>query len=265
MNKITARLVSTPVRISGIGHDPESSLKEYDSRVTYRSAPMVIPLLLACGSSSPSDLPSEEATLPDGPDVVTESAGDSHEEARDLDPREHDRRGDDRLFAGRFSEAILDYDCYLKAFPDAEPYHWRRGIAFYYAGRYAEGVAQFEVHRTVNPADVENAAWHFLCKARLDGPDAAREALLPVRPDGRVPMMKVYDLFAGQATPEDVLAAGDVSADGRFYAHLYVGLFYEATGDTAAAKHHIDLAATRYGRPHYMGEVARTHAALLTD
>ena len=35
-----------------------------------------------------------------------------------------------------------------------------------YAGRYQDCREQFESHRTVNPDDVENAAWHFLCVAR---------------------------------------------------------------------------------------------------
>lgn len=183
----------------------------------------------------------------------------------DLTLRDHDRRGDERLFAGRFDEAIADYDHTLAARPEDEPYHWRRGIAYYYAGRYAEGIAQFDVHRTVNPADVENAAWHFLCKARLDGAEAARAALLPVGRDGRVPMSTVYELFAGRATPEDVLAAGAGSADGAFFAHLYVGLYHEALGDFERARQHIELAATRHARPHYMGRVARVHAALLED
>jgi lipoprotein NlpI len=50
--------------------------------------------------------------------------------------------------------------------------------------------AQFELHRTVNPADVENAAWHFLRGARWVTAKA-RAALLPVGPDSRVPMRQI--------------------------------------------------------------------------
>jgi len=39
---------------------------------------------------------------------------------------------------------------------------------------------QFELHRGPNPDAVENPAWHLLCVAKLEGPQAAREALLPV-------------------------------------------------------------------------------------
>jgi len=46
------------------------------------------------------------------------------------------------------------------------------------------------------------------------------------------------------------------------YAHLYLGLFAEATGDADAAKEHISLAAGRYSMDHYMGRVAQVHAQL---
>ena len=64
-----------------------------------------------------------------------------------------------------------------KAVPDEAPYLWQRGIALYYAGRYDDCRRQFESHRSVNPDDVENAAWHFLCVARAESPAKARAAL----------------------------------------------------------------------------------------
>jgi len=71
------------------------------------------------------------------------------------------------------------------------------GIALYYAGRFKDCRAQFESHRTVNPDDVENAAWHFLCVARAESVTSARAALLPVGPDPRVPMRQIYQMFRG--------------------------------------------------------------------
>ncbi|MAB90074.1 MAG: hypothetical protein CMJ90_11515 [Planctomycetes bacterium] len=176
------------------------------------------------------------------------------------------QRGDRLLKAGRFNEAIADFDAYIAAAPRAEPYHWQRGIAYYYAGRYADGMRQFELHRKVNSDDVENAVWHFLCKAKRDGVGAAREALLPVGPDGRVPMMTVYELFAGRATPETVekVATGAPARQTEsalFYAHLYLGLYHEALGNEPAARHHMGLAAEVHTSPHYMGDIARMHAA----
>ncbi|MCP3918539.1 MAG: hypothetical protein GY711_23580 [bacterium] len=149
--------------------------------------------------------------------------------------------------------------------PELEPQHWRRGIAYYYAGEYEAGVKQFEQHRTVNPADVENAAWHSICRARASDAETAREALLPVGHDARVPMPKIYALFAGQATADEVVRAAGNDPGALFYAHLYVGLHHEALGAAEAASHHIQLAATTFSQPHYMGDVARVHAALLAE
>src|SRR6185436_2366457 len=131
---------------------------------------------------------------------------------------------------GRVVEAANGFDTVAKLLPNAAPQLWQRGIALYYAGRYKDCRAQFESHRTVNPDDVENAAWHFLCVAKQESPAAARKALLPVGPDSRVPMTQVYEMFRGTKTPEDVLKAAGTQASAQFYAELYVGLYYEATG-----------------------------------
>ena len=92
--------------------------------------------------------------------------------------------------------------------PQAAPQLWQRGIALYYAGRYQDCRAQFESHRTVNPNDVENLAWHFMCVAKAESPAKARAALLPVGPDQRLPMREIYQMFRGTMTPEAILAAG---------------------------------------------------------
>src|SRR5688500_16583652 len=144
---------------------------------------------------------------------------------------------------GRFAESATAFDEVAKAVPDQAPQLWQRGIALYYAGRYEDCRRQFESHRTVNPADVENAAWHFLCVARGESPAKARAALLPVGPDARVPMREVYQMFRGTLTPEQVLSAAGTQPAGQFYAHLYVGLYFEAQGMTARALEHIRIAA----------------------
>lgn len=191
--------------------------------------------------------------------------------AEGLSWSELDRRGDEHLKAGRFEEAIADFDAAIALELGLEAHHWRRGIAHYYAGRYADGAAQFELHRTVNGNDVENAAWHFLCVARVDGVEAARARLLPVAPDSRVPMMEVLEMFAGRSTPIHVLEAAK-AADGSaqsesalFYAYLYVGLYNEVLGRPEEAKAAIEVAATEHTSPYYMGDVARVHAARLAE
>lgn len=167
---------------------------------------------------------------------------------------------------GRFAESAAAFDSLAKAVPDRAPYLWQRGIALYYAGRYDDCRRQFESHRTVNPDDVENAAWHFLCVARAESPAKARAGLLPVGPDARVPMREVYQMFRGTLTPEQVLSAAGSGLDGQFYAHLYAGLYFEAQGMKARALEHIRIAAEeRFERVGgYMHIVARVHLRALT-
>ena len=163
---------------------------------------------------------------------------------------------------GHFVESATAFDELAKTAPEQAPQLWQRGIALYYAGRYDDCRRQFESHRTVNPDDVENAAWHFLCVARGESPAKARAALLPVGPDARMPMREVYQMVRGTLRPEQVLSAAGSQPAALFYAHLYVGLYFEAQGMTARALKHINIAAAdRFEREGgYMHMVARVHA-----
>ena len=161
---------------------------------------------------------------------------------------------------GRFAASVSTFDELVRLEPSRAPHLWQRGIALYYAKRYPDCRRQFESHRTVNPDDVENAAWHFLCVARERDIQAARSALLPVGPDARRPMHHVYRMFQGDATPDEVMAAAGRDAAGQFYGHLYVGLYYEALGHRDLAQKHITAAAAdRFAGGGYMHMVARVH------
>jgi lipoprotein NlpI len=164
---------------------------------------------------------------------------------------------------GQFAESTATFDELAKLIPDEAAHLWQRGIALYYAGRFTDCRRQFESHRTVNPDDVENSAWHFLCVARERSPQSARDALLPVGPDPRVPMREVYQMFRGAMTPQDVLKAAGNTPAGQFYAHLYIGLYSEAIGRSDLAREHIQAAAApRYeAAGGYMHMVARVHLA----
>lgn len=170
-------------------------------------------------------------------------------------------RGIDAFLMGRVQESVTLFDQVAKQAPSVAPELWQRGIALYYVGRYADCRRQFESHRTVNPNDVENPAWHFLCVAKLESPARAKAALLPVGPDQRSPMREVYQMFQGTLPPEKVIEAGRQSVSGRFFAELYVGLYYEATGNDAAALPHLRAAAAdHYSRAGgYMHRVAQLH------
>ncbi len=158
------------------------------------------------------------------------------------------------------------FDQVITLSPAAAPQLWQRGLSLYYAGRFADGRAQFELHQTVNGNDVENAAWHFLCVVKTDGLDAARAAFIPIVGDARVPMSEIHALFAGTGTAEAVLKAADADGiptaaerDHLCYAHLYLGLYYEVTGDAVRARTHMRHAAIDYRMDHYMGRVAQVH------
>jgi lipoprotein NlpI len=168
------------------------------------------------------------------------------------------------FLAGRVKESVVGFDRVAALAPDAAPQLWQRGIALYYLGRYDDCRKQFESHRTVNPNDVENPAWHFLCVSHAESPQKARAALLPVGPDQRSPMREVYEMFKGTMTPDAVLAAAGQSISARFYAELYVGLYYEATGKKTEALTHLKAAAAeRYASAGgYMHRVAMLHPLL---
>jgi lipoprotein NlpI len=177
--------------------------------------------------------------------------------------------GVEKFFQAEITPALAAWDAYVKANPKDLPYHWQRGIALYYAERWADGRAQFEEHVKVNPEDVENSVWHFLCLTREKSLDEARKKILPVTKDARVPMSEILRLFRGTGSTAEVLAAaeampteGDARRDALCYAHLYLGLFAEAEGKTEIAKSHLLKAAVDFSMPHYMGKVAKVHCQL---
>jgi lipoprotein NlpI len=190
-----------------------------------------------------------------------------------IDPKLADayqRRGCDQFKRGKIAESLADFDKYLELRPDLKPRHWQRGISLYYAGKFEDGRKQFEGYEKVDTNDVENAVWHFLCAARLDGVEKARANMLKIGTDKRVPMAQVYALYHGDIKPADVLAAAEDAElkpgqrqQALFYAHLYVGLYHEVNGDKKKALEYLELAADKYRIDHYMGDVARVHRDLL--
>jgi lipoprotein NlpI len=178
-------------------------------------------------------------------------------------------RGEVNFRLGNFKESVADFDEFLKRVPAQAPHHWQRGISHYYAGMYAEGAKQFEAHRTVNANDVENSVFHYICLAKAKDKATALKEFIPTAGDSRIPMMQIHALYAGKGSVSDVLDAARVG-DPRpgelknrlFYAHLYIGLWYESEGNAKIAREHIFKAAGEYGVEGYMGDVARVHAAV---
>lgn len=186
------------------------------------------------------------------------------QEAVKPDPDALFREGVQAFYDAKPKESVAAFDKLIALEPRVKPQLWQRGLSLYLAGDYQGGREQFEVHQTVNSNDVENAAWHFICVARAENLDAAKKALIPISGDTRVPMKEVHNLFAGQGTVEDVLKAaetgeGEALRNHRCYAHLYLGLYFEALGDEPKAREHMLKAAKDYSMDHYMGKSAQVH------
>lgn len=169
--------------------------------------------------------------------------------------------------AGYPLQSLAAFDRAVAAAPAKEPENWQRGIALATCGEFERAAEQFRIHHRVNPDDVENSAWYFLCLAKTQGIEAARQAVLPSRGDARPPMMSILKMFQGEMTPEAVIqAANDNSiaaqrrASAVFYAQLYVGLYYDALGQKEQAAEHLRL-SREIDLSGYMPDVARVYLA----
>ncbi|MFB2920418.1 tetratricopeptide repeat protein [Aerosakkonema funiforme] len=173
------------------------------------------------------------------------------------------RRGMANFKLAEIDRSIQDFDTAEKLDPSVAPYLWQRGLSFYYAERFVEGANQFELDLTVNSQDVEETVWRYLCIARWSGAIAARNSLLVVKNDPRLVMNWIYELYAGNRTPDDVLAAGEKEGNSaRFYSHLYVGLYYESETEQEKAQKFITKAAQEYQLDDYMWYLANVHQQL---
>ena len=218
-------------------------------------------------------LPGLKLTAQETPESLLLKATEAGRVAQELTLRAaaaFDRRGGDHFVAGRVKESVADFDMAVKLDPNREPWHWRRGISYYYVGEFEKGRRQFEGYQTVDSSDVENAAWRYLCMGRTAGAAAASKAILKIGDDRRVPMRQIYDLYAGKLKPEEVLKAARAGKPSPpalnrrlFYAHLYLGLYYEVAGKTELARKHLYKAADDHRIGHYMWDVAHIHANIL--
>lgn len=208
------------------------------------------------------------ASLHESKEAHAEAAAD-FTKVIEIDPKEaeaYHQRGCLRFKLADMRGSLADFDKFLELRPDRKRSHWQRGITCYYAGAFDEGKKQFEGYQEFDDADVENAIWRFMCMVKKEGIGAARKAMLKIGPDKRVPMREIYDLYLGTKKPADVLAAANAADEkGRphFYAHLYLGIWYDLIGDRKASLDHLNRAADDHRIGHYMWDVARVHRDLL--
>ena len=178
--------------------------------------------------------------------------------------------------AGKIKESIESFRAAEKQNPAITPQLWQLGISLYYDQQFAAGQKLFETHKTVNPNDVENATWHFVCVAmQQKGEDkaageaaiqTARKSLIKINTDRdtRVPMREIYEFYAGRGTADSVMAAAKKSANpsADMYANIYLGLYYEAAKKKNLARKHMQLAADAKLTGNYMHEVSKIHIKL---
>lgn len=184
------------------------------------------------------------------------------------DPRAIRLAGDLLLRAGKINSAIQQFERYIELVPGDRPELWQYGVALTLANRYEDGRKLFEQHRVVNPNDVENAAWHFLCVAKASGLDDAKKLVLPAPDDPRVPMGEIRRLLIDgdeQRVWDGVNRLPEGSNDrneASFYANLYLGLYAHALNNPTKAKRLV-AAALKTGQVNYMTDVARVYLAEL--
>lgn len=175
-------------------------------------------------------------------------------------------RGTLLLRQGKFQNALADFDKHISVVPSHGDHHWMRGMALYYLGRYSEAQKQYLSAHRVATNDVEHAMWHFLCVARVAGPQKARASFLPVANDERVPMMRLKAFYLGEAKASDVISAAEAGSPKideltrrLLQAHYYIGLFHEAAGDHKLAQEHIAKAAALSLPGELLSDMARLH------
>lgn len=187
----------------------------------------------------------------------------------------YSRRGDCRLFLGRFAGAIQDFEKMIALDPAQDAPHWRLGIAYYFAGQFAKSARQFEKYHDHDGGDRENGIWKFFGDAKVLGLEPAREAMLVYTRFDREPFPTLYEMFAGRKTTDDFLTdlttrklAGDERV--MFFANYYAGLNEEVLGRRARALELLrEAVASSWGRtaengPAYMWQVARLHYEMLS-
>jgi lipoprotein NlpI len=176
--------------------------------------------------------------------------------------------GDLYLRAGKVHSSIKQFERYIEMVPGDKPELWQYGIALTLAKQFEKGRALFELHRVVNPNDVENAAWHFLCVAKALGIKEAKKLVLPAPGDTRVPMSEIRRLLIDGDEQRVLDAVNEVTENtpsreaAEFYGKLYLGLYADATGNSTKARRLVGE-ATKAASSNYMADVARVYLAEL--
>ena len=158
-------------------------------------------------------------------------------------------RGCNQFKLGNVNAAVQDWQAFLQLKPDKEAEHWQICVGFALLGHYEEARKRFDWHATTNTQDLEVAFWHFLCVARTEGLEAARDSIKSAPEEKRVPMAELHALYAGKGTESDVWLAVERGtpdkaerAKREFFAHYYLGLLRQSEGKLDEAKQSVQQA-----------------------
>lgn len=242
-------------------------------------------LVLACSGSVAQDDSSQDGREK----AETERNADSDEDSRtsrrmrldqslhrlngvvsDTPSRLHHERAEILFRLGRFNDAVRDYDAAARfGRPHDEDSCWERGLAQYYAGDFRGGREQFSRYHRVGPSDIENGLWRFLCIAEEEGIAKAREGEFEYPRKARKPFPALLALYLDRGSANAVLeeAVRDTSsAEERttnlFYAHYYLGKYYEIVDQKELALVHVRTALA-HKISHFMYACAEADAKRL--
>ncbi|XP_024524095.1 uncharacterized protein LOC9655142 isoform X2 [Selaginella moellendorffii] len=151
------------------------------------------------------------------------------------------RHGMELFSQGDVSGSLEQFNKVLDAFPEELPYLWQRGLSLFYLDRFEEGAAQFREDTKLGNNDSEETG-----------------------KDSRAYMNQIYKLYKQGGDPQQMLASflKEDRGQASFYASLYAGLYYEASGEFEPAKSAIMSACgSSYGSTSqdYMVSVAKVH------
>eukprot|EP00268_Persea_americana_P049273 TRINITY_DN5272_c0_g1_i14.p1 TRINITY_DN5272_c0_g1~~TRINITY_DN5272_c0_g1_i14.p1 ORF type:complete len:269 (+),score=43.31 TRINITY_DN5272_c0_g1_i14:134-940(+) len=173
------------------------------------------------------------------------------------------RRGMQLFRQGDVHGSLVEFDKAIELDPRQKAYLWQRGLTLYYLDRFEEGAEQFRLDIAVNPNDIEESIWCFLCEAQLYGVDEARKRFLEVGRDPRPVMHEAYNMFKDGGDPSKFVSEFlNGQQHEYFYASLYAGLYYESQNNPDAAKFHLVAACqSPYGLSSgdYMASLATVH------
>lgn len=181
--------------------------------------------------------------------------------------RFHHERAEVLFRLGRFEESVRDYDVAARfGWPHDDNSCWERGLAQYYAGDFHAGAEQFARYHRVGALDIENGLWRFLCIAEDEGLAKARETMFAYPRKLRTPFPALLALYMDAGTADAVLeeanaetTSSEAHTESLFYAHYYLGKYYEIIDDNKNALIHINE-SLNHRIPHFMYACAEADA-----